>query len=101
MDEIIELCHHRIPDDVLESLEWERVTPGALIGFHITDITHIAPLFGDYLTIYTGHYSADKSKETVYIQIFSDEIAGGICFKRSFPLDKQQTREASTYGRSY
>lgn len=100
MEYYVELSRKGIPDNVLESLEWERVIPGALIGFHIIDVIHHSAITGELIFL-IGYYVADKSQEPVFFQIFPDDETGWVRFERSLPLNKNQKRAAIEDGLCY
>lgn len=94
MEYIVELFRHGKSDELLESLDWERVTPGALIGFQVADVMHTTMLDGGEMTTLIGYYITDAKKEPVLFQIFPDDDTGWVRFERSLPLNKKQKRAA-------
>lgn len=99
MEYCIELSRKTIPDNVLESLEWERVTPGALVGFLVVDVIHNAITTGELIFL-IGYYVVDKSQEPVFFQIFPEDENGWVRFERSLPLNENQKKELYNNGRS-
>lgn len=91
MNEIVEIYTRFIPDELLESLEWEKISPGALVGFTVTDVVHNNVPLGQ-LTLFVGHYSDDPQTPT-FFEISSDDITDGyVCYRRSLPLNEAQLR---------
>lgn len=89
MNEIFTIETFDLSDDLLESLEWEKVSPGALVGVTISGVVHNNVPLGA-LTTLVGHYSADPQKP-VFFEIFSDDITDGyVCYRRSLPLNEMQ-----------
>lgn len=95
MNEIIEIKTINLADDFLESLEWEKVSAGALVGVTISGVIHNnAPLGA--LTMFVGHYSADED-QPVFFEISSDDITDGyVCYRRSLPLNAEQIKMWAT-----
>lgn len=91
MNEIIVIKTINLTDDFIESLEWEKVSAGALVGVTISDVIHNNVPLGA-LTMFVGHYSADKD-QPVFFLIFSDDITDGyVCYRRSLPLSAEQIK---------
>lgn len=91
MNEIVEIKTLNLPDDFIESLEWEKVSAGALVGVTISGVIHNNVPLGA-LTFLVGHYSADKD-QPLFFQIFSDDITDGyVCYRRSLPLNAEQIK---------
>ena len=99
MEYDVELFRKGIPDNVLEILEWERVTPGALIDFHIIDVIHHSAITGELIFL-IGYYVADKSQKTVFFQIFPDDDTGWVRFERNLPLNADQKKELYNSGQA-
>lgn len=91
MNEITEIKTNNIPESLIESLEWEKVSAGALVGVTILGVIHNNVPLGA-LTILVGHYSADED-QPIFFQIFSDDITDGyVCYRRSLPLNAEQIK---------
>lgn len=95
MNEITEIKTINLTDDFIESLEWEKVSAGALVGVTISGVIHNNVPLGA-LTFLVGYYSADKD-QPVFFLIFSDDITDGyVCYRRSLPLNAEQIKMWAT-----